>query len=48
VNIRKSLEQELYQWVPFLGMIIQQYKIISFSEQNSQDMIRIGTAVGYE
>jgi len=32
----------------FFVMIIQQYKIISFSERNSQDIIRIGTAVGYE
>jgi len=48
VDILLSLEQVLYQWVPFLGIIIKEYKIISFSEQNSQDVIRVGTAVGYE
>jgi len=32
----------------FLEMIIQQYKIISFSERNNQDMVWIGTAAGYE
>jgi len=42
------LEQGLCQWVPFLEMIIQQFKIIGFSEDNSRDAIRVATAGGYE